>query len=125
MSIPSPQVCRTVDRRDSYQCARCGVSLFTVAGSHHHRKRRSQSSPETVHNVENLILLCGSGTTGCHGWVHSHPMEAYEQGFLVHSYQEPSKVPVRTYRGWRRLLQDGTCEACCPPEDCKERLCLI
>ena len=31
----------------------------------------------------NLVVLCGSGTTGCHGWVESHRAEARELGYLV------------------------------------------
>ena len=60
-----------------------------------------------MHNVENLILLCGTGTTGCHGWVHNHPAESYEAGWLVHSWDEPLEVPVRSWRGLLLLDADG------------------
>lgn len=54
------------------------------------------------------MLLCGSGTTGCHGWVHGHPAEAYRLGLLVHSWHEPAAVPVwGAPWGWALLDPDG------------------
>jgi len=63
----------------------------------HHRRRRSQGGQDSV---ENLVLLCGSGTTGCHGWVHAHPADARTAGFLVASWDDPAPIPIRTPRGW-------------------------
>lgn len=28
------------------------------------------------------LPVCGSGTTGCHGWIHAHPAEALERGLI-------------------------------------------
>lgn len=79
-----------VKQRDNESCVRCG----RMGGNIHHRRMRSQSPKWAVHNIENLILLCGSGTTGCHGWVHGHPAESYENGWMVRSYRDPENVPL-------------------------------
>lgn len=104
---------KTVDlvRQRDTGCVRCGV----WGGNVHHRQMRSQAPKDAVHVVENLLLLCGSGTTGCHGWVHAHPAESYRKGWLVRSWQSPPDVPVAypgggffylTERGTR--IKEGT-----------------
>lgn len=100
-----------VYNRDDGLCVRCGVYLSeydmaTARGSIHHRKLRSQGGPNTA---ANLITLCGSGTTGCHGWVHGHPAEARNLGLIVHRIDDPASVPVLGWSGWLRL---GTSEQC-------------
>lgn len=42
----------------------------------------------------NLVLLCGSGTTGCHGWVHANPRDAQLLGWIIPRWAEPLEVPV-------------------------------
>lgn len=96
-----------VDDRDGRRCVRCGRSLYAVGGSRHHRKLRSQCTRVEKHQVQNLILLCGSGTTGCHGFVHMHPTIAYENGWCVKSFQDQLEVPVRTWHGLVYLTTDG------------------
>jgi hypothetical protein len=106
---PSRAVCDTVDVREGRRCLRCGKALGGWSGgSRHHRRPRSHPCPG-LHKPANLVLLCGSGTTGCHGWVHTHPAMAYRYGLLVHSWDEPSKVPVLSKRwGWVWLSDDGS-----------------
>lgn len=104
---PSKETCRMVDDRDGRRCVRCGRSLYAVNGSRHHRKLRSQCTRVEKHQVQNLILLCGSGTTGCHGFVHMHPTIAYENGWCVKSFQDQLEVPVRTWHGLVYLTTDG------------------
>lgn len=62
--------------------------------------------------------ICGSGTTGCHGWVHAHPNRAYQLGYLVSMSDDPIGQPVY-YRtgGWQQLHADGTRHPCPPPEN--------
>lgn len=83
----------------------------------HHREPRSHPF-DRLHQPENLLQLCGSGTTGCHGWVHAHPARAYRLGYLVHTGKDPATIPVY-YRtgGWQQLNKDGTRHPCPPPED--------
>lgn len=99
MTRPSPVTCALVDERDDYSCVRCGKTIY--GGSRHHRKLRRFGD----HSTANLILLCGSGTTGCHGWVHAHPAESYDNGWMVRSYQDPKSVPVRYWDGSTRKLE--------------------
>lgn len=101
---PSGATCDLVDRRDREACRRCGRRI--AGGSRHHRQLRRFGD----HSAANLVLLCGSGTTGCHGWVHAHPAEAYRLGWLVHSWHDPAQVPVVGVGGsggWVLLDRDG------------------
>jgi hypothetical protein len=86
-------VAKLVDARDHYACIRCGQHLSITAGSRHHRQRRAIGG----HTVANLILLCGSGTTGCHGWVHSHPESSRAAGWIVRAtgYILPEETPLQ------------------------------
>lgn len=78
-----------VYRRDYRSCARCGRFILGY-GSIQHRKARGMggTSDPRVNDPRNLILLCGSGTTGCHGWVESHPDQARTEGFRIDGYDQ-------------------------------------
>jgi hypothetical protein len=79
-----------VDMRDSFSCVKCGVWIRDN-GSRHHRQRRQVGG----HTFANVVLLCGSGTTGCHGWVHAHPAEARRQGWIVSTaVEDVADVPI-------------------------------
>lgn len=104
---PSSEIRDICARRDGLRCARCGKSLEGVSVSLHHRRLRSHPF-DALHEPANLIWLCGSGTTDCHGWVHAHPTEAYRLGYLVHAYELPEDVPIYHKRyGWALLDNDG------------------
>lgn len=61
------------------------------------------------HSPANIVELCGSGTTGCHGWVHQHVKEAERLGLIVPLGIDPLSTPVRDWQGiWLWLNQDGT-----------------
>lgn len=108
MSEPSRKTCLLVDERDDTSCVRCGRWLQGVPASRHHRKRRSQASRMEVHAPSNLILLCGSGTTGCHGWVHAHPRQARDHGWLLRGTDDPKAVPMlHSLYGWVLLDDQG------------------
>ncbi len=91
-------------------CERCGRPLQRGFGGYsiHHRRRRQPPFPG-VHEPANLLLLCGSGTTGCHGWVHAHPLESRTEGFIVPTWEDPVDTGVLTSRalGWRLLDNEG------------------
>lgn len=91
--------------RDKWRCVRCGKELYGIQASLHHRRLRSHPFPG-LHKTGNLIWLCGSGTTGCHGWVHAHPEESYENGWMVHGWDNPTLVPVTVGGNGRYLLDD-------------------
>lgn len=61
------------------------------------------------HSPANIVELCGSGTTGCRGWVHQHVAEAERLGLIVPFGADPRDVPVFDWEGrWLRLNMDGT-----------------
>lgn len=61
------------------------------ATNYHHRLPRGQGGTDTP---ACLMHLCGSGTTGCHGWVEHNRALSYELGLLVRMGQDPAKNPV-------------------------------
>lgn len=91
-----------VRERDQDTCVRCGWHVNVAGGgSIHHRKRRKDGG----HGLANLIVLCGDGVRGCHGWVTTHPAEAREDGLIVPTWENPLEVPLM-YRGHLCLLTD-------------------
>jgi hypothetical protein len=38
--------------------------------------------------------MCGSGTTGCHGYVEANPTEATRNGFRIPQNADPAGVPI-------------------------------
>lgn len=65
-----------------------------------------------IHSPANLLLLCGSGTTGCHGWVESNRAEARDLGLLLYRAQDPVQIPVQLRYGTTRLRDDGGRQPC-------------
>jgi hypothetical protein len=97
-----------VRERDGHRCIICSD---TVGLTTQHRVARGMggSVPDWVNGPANLITLCGSGTTGCHGWVESHPTFAQEAGWSVRrGIILPAGVPVLYPESWVLLNDDGT-----------------
>lgn len=98
--------------RDGYTCQRCGVAPGDAwpGINLQHRSARQMGGTSRLHLAlpSNGIVLCGSGTTGCHGWVESHPELAEVHGLVVASWADPATVPVYTLEGWRLLDNAGT-----------------
>jgi hypothetical protein len=104
VSAPSTRITDAVDERDGYCCIRCGRSLERTSGSRHHRMRRRDGG----HSPAQLVLLCGSGTTGCHGWAHANVAKAKALGLIIPAVRKPQldpvEVPVKTFfHGWVQL----------------------
>jgi hypothetical protein len=94
----SEEVRQKVFMRAGWRCEKCGKRLNDNGYiSVHHRKPRGMGGSKGIElNLpSNLMLLCGSGTTGCHGYIESHRSEAYEQGWLVYRNADPAKEMVR------------------------------
>jgi hypothetical protein len=104
----SESVRSTILHRAGLCCEKCGTSTSDWSGwSVHHRRPAGMGGdrrPE-VKTAANGLLLCGSGVTGCHGWVESNRDEAYERGLLLRRHQIPVDEPVQLRRG-RVLLDD-------------------
>jgi hypothetical protein len=95
--------------RDGGVCQRC---LRGGNATRDHRRNRSQGGLTVASNLQ---LLCGSGTTGCHGWATTHPADALRDGWAVPGWADPAAWPTRRYfrtevgtvrAGWA-LLDDG------------------
>jgi hypothetical protein len=99
----SPRMRRKINERDDERCTRCGRPVGPSANIHH-RKLRSRGG---MGNAANGILLCGTGTTGCHGWAHANVTQATEEGLIVSRWADPVIIPILTWRGWIRVDDDG------------------
>lgn len=122
MTGPTQDTRQIVYARAGYRCELCKESA--VGGSVHHRRPRGMGGdrrPET-NAPSNLLLLCGSATTGCHGWVEENRQHAMFLGLLVSRYDARPipEIPV-TLDSDRSiyLTDDGTYtdEAPTPRED--------
>lgn len=85
---------------------RCGRDGATVQ----HRKPRGMggsSNPE-INSPANLLWVCGTGTTGCHGWMERNRTEALAAGWLVPSAVKAESIPVQTWDG-RFVFLDDDC----------------
>ena len=99
--------------RSKGRCEVCEIDLtgpVPVPISAHHRLPRQAGGDRRpdVHSPANLLLLCGTGTTGCHGDIERNRSWAYERGYLVHRGLEPAEVPVRMHGRTWLLLPDGS-----------------
>ncbi len=80
-----------------------------------HRRARGAGGTrlaEAHTNLANLLLLCGTGTTGCHGWVETQQRQlALQRGLWIgHDYRDGDLVPPQEYpltlASGRRVLLD-------------------
>lgn len=74
----------------------------------HHRLPRGMGGTRDsqVHSLARLLLLCGTGTVGCHGYIESRRTLAENRGYLVRHGRDPAEVPV-VLPGGRRVLLDN------------------
>lgn len=108
---PSAKTREIVLERDVYRCVSCARPIQGQVFSIHHRLPRGMggTSRTDLNLPANLLVLCGSGTTGCHGWIESHRERGYEWGYLIRrGTASPTWEPVLTADGWRRFDNDGT-----------------
>lgn len=88
----------------------CGAHGETRSLTTHHRINRGMggSKRADLNLPANLLTLCGSGTTGCHGWVTANPRQSYEKGWAVKRDRDPAGVALTTWRGdWIYLDNEG------------------
>lgn len=114
MSGPTPAVREQVRERDLYTCQLrgCYIGPLNPDYSLQHRRCRGMGGskrPDT-NLPANLVLVCGSATTKCHGWIEANPIEAERLGFRVRQGANPASVPITTYRGVRLLNNEGSWE---------------
>lgn len=88
--------------RDRWRCRVGGEPVHGLRGfawSIHHRLGRGMGGTKTASATDPrfLLLVCGNGVQGCHGWLESHRTEAYAHGYsLRHTTPptDPDTVPV-------------------------------
>lgn len=93
-SVIPKAIREAVLERDGYACTRCGVAIQRPFYSLQHRDARGLGGSRLRHTMDNLVTLCGSGTTKCHGHVESQRAESYALGWLVPNGAVPEEWPV-------------------------------
>jgi hypothetical protein len=79
-------------------CERCGRRAYLTI---HHRKKRSHRGEWSL---TNCVAVGGSGTTGCHGWIESHPNDAHAIGFHCRPWESAEEIPILLYgKSWVKL----------------------
>lgn len=80
---------------------RCEIGIPSVclgrAENMHHRLPLGRGGEWSE---ENVVDLCGSGTTGCHGFITElrryNGLSCYELGWVIHTGTDPASVPWRS-----------------------------
>lgn len=113
--------------RAKSRCERCGKHLDRDYGrgllwSIHHREPKGMGGGKKSFWLawpSNGLLLCGHGTSGCHGHVERFRAEAQDEGFLVgrNTVTRAHEKPLKHHLyGWVLLDTEGGYEACPTPE---------
>lgn len=105
-TAPSASTVKLIRERDNWTCARCGAGS-NLSTQHRVARGMGGTRGPGINLPSNLLTLCGSGTTGCHGLVEAHPTWAQAHGWSVRRTQDPAAVPVWTWRGWVQLDNAG------------------
>lgn len=107
--------------RERERCFRCRRPLrFEDRGhgwSAHHRMprgtggvgRKDGELARMISDVTNCLILCGSGTTGCHGWFESRRAIAEDYGYIVRrGINPPAGIRIKRADGtWWLLTRSG------------------
>lgn len=96
--------------RAFYKCERCDRDFLGYPVSVHHRRPRMMggSKNEMLHEMANLIVLCGTGTSGCHGWIESNRAVARELGYLIQKIESAEEIPFQDKSGlWFKIDNKG------------------
>jgi len=109
----------TINRKALYErckgcCEFCGGALPENWAAHH-RKLRSQGGKDDLDNVVALHHECHNLGTNS---VHLNPQKSYEDGFMVHSWQNPKTTPLKLTRFWWVILTpEGEYEGSSEPDE--------
>lgn len=91
-----------------------GMQREQVSVQHRRAQGMGGTALTATNDLANLLLLCGTGNTGCHGWVENDERgEAKRRGLWVgHEYRDGAPVPLAEYAltlwSGRRVLLDPT-----------------
>jgi hypothetical protein len=100
---PSDETRQLVIARDAETCQWCGKPIrdhgFGYSLQHRVARGMGGTSDPAINSPANLVLVGGSGTTDCHGYIESHPNEARERGFRVDRDTDPADVALVPWNG--------------------------
>jgi len=88
-------------------------SMLAGGWSVHHRKPRGMGGTREAMSYAHGIAICGTGVSGCHGWIEQHREISLELGLLIPKSAttdeyRPENVRVRDKAGrWFLLTHDG------------------
>lgn len=104
---------KRVRRRSGLDCElRIEGVCLGRAETMHHRRKQSQRGPWVP---SNLVHACGDGVRGCHGLITNTRTEYYDNGWIVHSWQNWRATEILLWDGLRFLDNAGGFE---PPPTC-------
>lgn len=89
-------------------CEVCGCRLREKGWNAHHRAGRGMGGTRREVTCADGLVVCGSGTTGCHGLIERERKWALDNGFLVSRWADAAAVPVLVRGAWARLTPQGT-----------------
>lgn len=101
------QARRIVAERAKGRCELCGISEGERPLTFSHRMPKGLGGNWYPSNG---LRACGSGTTGCHGWIEHHPADAAAAGWRITRPESPYTSPaflVLPWPGWWLLDDDG------------------
>jgi hypothetical protein len=107
--------------RAGHRCEACGIGVHTRLGySAQHRHPRGMGGTTArpwINYASNILVMCGSATTGCHGAAERRVPGLHDRGFWLKSGQVPADTPVQLFdRTWVELTDTGLYLPCSPPE---------
>lgn len=112
---PTAAVVALIWARDQSSCAYCACVVQGVRGldySVHHRmaRKRGGTNRPFINLPGNLVLLHGTGTEKCHGFVESNGLWSQDNGFKVREGRWlPTQVSIEhAVHGLVYLLDDGS-----------------
>lgn len=118
MTTTIPHAVRlVVDARDAGRCRRCGHAVGEDF-SRHHRIPRGAGGSSRVDRPSNLVTVCGSGTTGCHGRIESRRDEHKVLGWILPKLNlsiDTESEPLFTIDGWVCFDDQGAVTQCAEP----------
>ena len=80
------------------------VDWLDCAGRAHHWHHRVLRSQGGEHTVPNGLGVCDP----CHRAIHADTARSYDNGWLVHGFNDPEDEPVLRRGQWVWLHEDGT-----------------
>lgn len=94
--------------RAQQRCEICYEPLHVMSLHHRRPRQMGGSKADWINEPANLLAICGTGTTGCHGRVESFRERSYEHGWLLRHGWLPEQTPFADLRGnWWLLVGES------------------